>query len=126
MTGAEEGTRTPTGFLPQPPQSCVSANSTTSAHISCMKKCSRFKGVDQLKKDNAQSLLLAFLACKKNKSFSSHFLITKKHLMHNFVFYSIFYDLEYTHKKLILSKNLYGNTRYFITSQDQNYFYFSI
>ena len=31
--GAEEGTRTPTGFLPQPPQGCVSASFTTSAHL---------------------------------------------------------------------------------------------
>ena len=30
-TGADEGTRTPTGLLPQPPQSCVSASFTTSA-----------------------------------------------------------------------------------------------
>src|SRR5688572_19033119 len=29
--GAEGGTRTPTGFLPPPPQDGVSANSTTSA-----------------------------------------------------------------------------------------------
>jgi hypothetical protein len=31
--GAEEGTRTPTGFLPQPPQGCVSTSFTTSAYF---------------------------------------------------------------------------------------------
>jgi hypothetical protein len=31
--GAREGTRTPMGFLPQPPQGCVSANFTTPAGI---------------------------------------------------------------------------------------------
>ena len=33
MTGAEGGTRTPTRFLSQPPQGCVSTNSTTPAKI---------------------------------------------------------------------------------------------
>jgi hypothetical protein len=31
--GAEKGTRTPTRFLPQPPQGCVSASSTIPAII---------------------------------------------------------------------------------------------
>lgn len=45
MIGAEEGTRTPTGFLPQPPQGCVYTSFTTSACISITgekhKKCIR-------------------------------------------------------------------------------------
>jgi hypothetical protein len=36
--GAEEGTRTPTGFLPQPPQGCVSTNFTTPARAIIISK----------------------------------------------------------------------------------------
>jgi hypothetical protein len=49
--GAEEGTRTPTGILPQPPQGCVSTNSTTSAEANFnYNKIIRFLIIEQLEK----------------------------------------------------------------------------
>ena len=66
--GAEEGTRTPTGFLPQPPQGCVYTSFTTSAISKISKrKCST-------KKCANQTLFWAFCTKKRLFVIFFHFL----------------------------------------------------